>query len=97
MSAFYHICPTNANFQFGKSFTLTSSHPPFHYGGLFVSKLSIQNAVFAPTNCNYIDSMVNKFDSICTTFDSIIRGGVHVHQFNFMKIELIRATFDSII
>jgi len=31
--------------------------------------------------------MVNKIDSICTTFDSIIRGGV----------ELIRATFDSII
>ena len=41
--------------------------------------------------------MVNKIDSICTTFDSIIRGGVHVHRLDFMKIELIRATFDSII
>ena len=54
-------------------------------------------AVFAPTNRDYIDSMVNKIDSICTTFDSIIRGGVHVHRLDFMKIELIRATFDSII
>jgi len=40
--------------------------------------------------------MVSKIDSICTTFDSIIRGG-HVHRLDFMKIELIRATFDSII
>jgi len=54
-----------------------------------------KNAVFAPTNRDYIDSIVNKIDSICTTFDSIIRGGVH--RLDFMKIELIHATFDSII
>ena len=56
-----------------------------------------KNAVFVPTNRDYIDSMVSKIDSICTTFDSIICGGVHVHRLDFMKIELIRATFDSII
>jgi len=39
--------------------------------------------------------MLNKIDSICTTFDLIIRGGVL--RLDFMKIELIRATFDSII
>ena len=54
-------------------------------------------AVFAPTNRDYIDSMVSKIDSNCTTFDSIIRGGVHVHRLDFLKIELIRATIDSII
>jgi len=54
-----------------------------------------KNAVCAPKNHNYIDSMVNKIDSICTTFDSIIRG--EVHRLDFMKIELIHATFDSII
>jgi len=54
-----------------------------------------KNAVCVPTNRNYIDSMVNKIDLICTTFDSIIQGGVH--QLDFMKIELIRASFDSII
>ena len=62
-----------------------------------------KNAVCAPKNRDYIDSMVNKIDSICTTFDSIIRGGVKwihatfdsiIHggknQLDFMKIELIR-------
>ena len=56
-----------------------------------------KNAVLAPTNREYIDLMVSKIDSICTTFDTIIRGGVHVHRLDFLKIELIRATFDSII
>ena len=65
--------------------------------GRLFQNCRFKNAVFAPTNRDYIDSMVNKIDSICTTFDSIIRGGVHVHRLDFMKIELIRATFDSII
>ena len=57
--------------------------------------LDSKNAICAPTNRDYIDSMVNKIDLICTTFDSIIQG--EVHRLDFMKIELIRATFDSII
>ena len=36
-----------------------------------------KTAVCAPTNRNYINSMVNKIDLICTTFNSIIGGGVH--------------------
>ena len=56
-------------------------------GRLFQKIVDSKNAVCAPTNRDYIDSIVNKIDSICATFDSIIRGGV----------ELIRATFDSII
>ena len=65
--------------------------------GRLFQNCRFKNAVFAPTNRDYIDSMVSKINSICTTFDSIIRGGVHVHRLDFMKIELIRATFDSII
>ena len=49
-----------------------------------------KNAVCAPTNRDYIDSMVNKIGSICTTFNSIIRGGVH--RLDFMKIDSIRAS-----
>jgi len=45
-----------------------------------------KNAVFAPTNRDYINSMVSKIDSICTAFDSIIRGGVHVHRLDFMNV-----------
>jgi len=44
--------------------------------GRLFQNCRFKNAVFAPTNRDYIDSMVNKIDSICTTFDSIIRGGV---------------------
>jgi len=47
-----------------------------------------KNAVCVPTNRDYIDSMVNKIDSICATFNLIIHGGEN--QLNFMKIELIR-------
>jgi len=65
--------------------------------GRLFQNCRFKNAVFAPTNRDYIDSMVNKIDSICTTFDSIIRGGVHAQRLDFMKIKLIRATFDSII
>ena len=65
--------------------------------GRLFQNCRFKNAVFAPTNRDYIDSMVSKIDSICTTFDSIICGGVHVHRLDFMKIELIRATLDSII
>jgi len=65
--------------------------------GRLFQNCRFKNTVFAPTNRDYIDSMVSKFNSICTTFDSIIRGGVHVHRHNFLKIELICATFDSII
>ena len=65
--------------------------------GRLFQNCRFKNAVFVPTNRDYIDSMVSKIDSICTTFDSIIRGGVHVHRLDFMKIKLIRATFDSII
>ena len=65
--------------------------------GRLFQNCRFKNAVFAPTNRDNIDSMVNKIDSICTMFDSIIRGGVHVHRLDFMKIELIRVTFDSII
>ena len=65
--------------------------------GRLFQNCRFKNAVFAPTNRDYIDSMVSKIGSICTTFDSIIRGGVPVNLLDFMKIELIRATFDSII
>ena len=63
--------------------------------GRLFQNCQFKNAVFAPTNRDYIDSMVNKIDSICTTFDSIIRDGEN--RLDFMKIDLIRATFDSII
>ena len=49
-----------------------------------------KNAVCAPTNHDYIDSMVNKINLICTTFHSIIQGGVH--WLDFIKIGLIRAS-----
>jgi len=65
--------------------------------GRLFQNCRFKNAVFAPTNRDYISSMVSKIDSICNTFDSIIRGGVHVHRLDFLKIELIRATFDSTI
>jgi len=61
--------------------------------GRLFQNCQFKNAVFAPTNRDYIDSMVSKIDSICTAFDSIIRGGVHVHRLDFLKIELIRGTF----
>ena len=43
--------------------------------GRLFQNCRFKNAVFAPTNRDNIDSMVNKIDSICTMFDSIIRGG----------------------
>ena len=58
--------------------------------GRLFQNCRFKNAVFAPTSRDYIDSMVNKIGSICTTFDSIMSSEVE-------KLDSIRAWFNSII